>query len=395
LLVDPSPRVREQGLILAEKYPDDEALSKIMAAMINDADAKVRLQLACSFTDQDVLSQIIAQERSYTTIAASALISLAGDAPSLTKLASAPGLDAQLRREIARALPKADAAQLMDQWYAALSDHRDPGIVECLAESASHSAKMTALAREWLKSADTLPLALSVFTRTRPADAYELLTHQINERPPGERAQLVSTLLTHVEWTRQLLSSDLRLALDAQQRASLLQHPNKEIASLAAEVFQSKSTPTRAAVLEKFKPALTLPGDAAKGKQVFAAAGCIACHQLEGVGLPVGPDLRSVVPHTPEKLFNSILDPSAIIEPGFAAYHCTLKTGEQLYGIVATETSSSLTMKLPGNVVRSVLRSEISELKATKTSLMPDGLEATLTAQSLADLIAYLRMPKQ
>ena len=99
-------------------------------------------------------------------------------------------------------------------------------------------------------------------------------------------------------------------------------------------------------------------------------------------------------PHTSDKLFNSILDPSAIIEPGFAAYHCTLKNGEQLYGIVATETGSSITMKLAGNITRSVLRSDIATLKNTQKSLMPDGLEATLTPRSLADLIKYLQAPK-
>jgi putative heme-binding domain-containing protein len=101
-----------------------------------------------------------------------------------------------------------------------------------------------------------------------------------------------------------------------------------------------------------------------------------------------------VVQHTSEKLLNSILDPSAIIEPSFMAYHCTLKSGEQLYGVVASETSNSITLKLPGNVVRPILRSDISTLKSTQTSLMPDGLEAALTVQSLADLIAYLQVPK-
>ena len=394
LLIDPRPRVREQGLILAEKFPEDASLLKTMKSMTKDEDAKVRLQLACSSRDHATLSQIITEERHYTDIAASALISLGRDVPVLTELASAPGLAAQLRREIARVLPSSAANALFDQWYVGLSAHRDPGIVECLAESAAHAEKMNVLARVWLKNPDDLPLALSVLTRTRPADAYALLTDQIQARPPGERAQIVSALLTHLEWTRLVLGSDLRLALDAQQRASLSQHPNKAIVALASEVFQTKSTPTRAAVLEKFKPALALTGDATKGKQILATAGCIACHQLEGTGLPVGPDLRSVVQHTPEKLLNSILDPSAVIEPGFAAYHCTLKSGEQLYGIVATETSSSLTMKLPGDIVRSVLRNEVKELKSTQTSLMPDGLEATLTPQSLADLIAYLRAPK-
>ena len=69
-------------------------------------------------------------------------------------------------------------------------------------------------------------------------------------------------------------------------------------------------------------------------------------------------------------------------------------SGELLYGVIATETSNSITMKLPGNITRSVLRSEISTLTSTGTSLMPDGLEAALTPQTLADLIAYLKKVK-
>jgi putative heme-binding domain-containing protein len=101
-----------------------------------------------------------------------------------------------------------------------------------------------------------------------------------------------------------------------------------------------------------------------------------------------------VVQHDAEKLLNSILDPSAIIEPGFMAYHCTLKNGEQLYGAIATETSASLTLKMAGNLTKSVLRSEIASLKSTGTSLMPEGLEAVMTPQSLADLIAYLKLAR-
>jgi hypothetical protein len=33
-------------------------------------------------------------------------------------------------------------------------------------------------------------------------------------------------------------------------------------------------------------------------------------------------------------------------------------------------------------------------LQSTGTSLIPEGLEAALTPQSLADLIAYLKVPK-
>ena len=108
----------------------------------------------------------------------------------------------------------------------------------------------------------------------------------------------------------------------------------------------------------------------------------------------LGPDLRSVVGHDPDKLLNSILDPSANIEPGFTAYFCELKSGEQLYGIISGESGGSIDFKLADASARHILRSDIVKLQSSKASLMPDGLEAVLTPQSLADLIAYLKVPK-
>ena len=145
--------------------------------------------------------------------------------------------------------------------------------------------------------------------------------------------------------------------------------------------------------MEAFQSALTLKGDAAAGKTVFATA-CAACHQLEGVGHVLGPDLRSVVGHEPSKLLSSILDPSANIEPGFTAYFCELKNGEQLYGIISGEAGESIIFKLADTTVRNILRRDIVKLQSSKTSFMPDGLEALFTPQSLANLIAYLKEAK-
>ena len=82
------------------------------------------------------------------------------------------------------------------------------------------------------------------------------------------------------------------------------------------------------------------------------------------------------------------------VEPGFTAYFCELKNGEQLYGTIAGETGGSLTFKLADGNVRDILRTDVAKLQSSKASLMPDGLEAALTPQSLADLIAYLKLPK-
>ena len=58
-----------------------------------------------------------------------------------------------------------------------------------------------------------------------------------------------------------------------------------------------------------------------------------------------------------------------------------------------TDSARCLTFKLPDATTRTLSRDEITELKYTGLSLMPEGLEATLTPQDLADLILFLRQP--
>ena len=50
-------------------------------------------------------------------------------------------------------------------------------------------------------------------------------------------------------------------------------------------------------------------------------------------------------------------------------------------------------MKLADGTSKVVLRNQIATLRSQNLSLMPDGLEAGLTHQDLADLIAFLRSP--
>ncbi len=234
---------------------------------------------------------------------------------------------------------------------------------------------------------------LRLVAKLQPKGGEQFLLEGWDQRTPALRTQILETLLSNDDWALALLKRPEAKACDAATRARLMKHPKKNIAKLAEKVFADATSATSAAVVEKFKPALKLTGDAAHGKTVFASV-CISCHKLDGVGLELGPDLRSVAQHDAEKLLNSILDPSAIIEPGFMAYHCTLKSGEQLYGVIATETSASLTLKMAGNVTKSVLRSDVASLKSAGISLMPEGLEAAMTPQALADLIAYLKLAR-
>ncbi len=455
LLAAPSPRVREQALQMAArlKWPVDleTDLQKVLAVCANDADDKVRLQLACTLGDfdmpwaGDLLAELLDAAPAGSPLQGAAMSSVLphlervcaqfpeGGEPENNRVIGQLfrcTLATRNDKAVAALVAQVEARVHMEELLAALDENRlslaeftaqvsdasartaldrlsarleQAAAAVASAEAAPPASDLALLAADrghrepvkrllpalWAKTGD--PELLRLIARLRPAGAETFLLAGWDGRTPALRAQILETLLADEAWTLALLKRPEAKACDAATRARLAQHPKKPVAQAAALAFQGSAM--RAAVLEKFRPALQLTGDAARGKVVFAQA-CMSCHKLDGVGLELGPDLRSVAQHDAEKLFNSILDPSAIIEPGFMAYHCTLNNGEQIYGVIATETSASLTFKLAGNLTKSVLRSEIASLKSTGASLMPDGLEAVLTPQSLADLIAYLRQPR-
>ncbi len=457
LLADESPHVREQALQMAEKleWKDNESssLQKTLTKLVNDKDAKVQLQLACTLGElkgdwaADLLAQQLHAAPAGSSLQGAALSSVIphlegvctrfpeSAAPennqvigmlfrcalavknerAIATLLSHQGAQRHATELLAvldekglslstftQQVTSAEAQQALkimaDLLHTAAEEVKAAkeappmAAVALLASDREHREMVKSLLPElWKKSANTEVLRL--VAKLQPKDGPEFLLAGWNERTPTVRLQIIETLLSSDAWTLALLQRPEAKSCDAALRSRLTKHPKKEIAKQAAAVFADATSATRAAVVEKFKPALKLTGDAAKGKAMFAQV-CISCHKLDGVGIELGPDLRSVVQHDAEKLMNSILDPSAIIEPGFMAYHCTLKNGEQLYGVIATETSASLTLKMAGNLTKSVLRSEIASLQSTGTSLMPEGLEAALTPQSLADLIAYLKVVK-
>ena len=87
----------------------------------------------------------------------------------------------------------------------------------------------------------------------------------------------------------------------------------------------------------------------------------------------------------------AIIDPNAALDPKFLAYEIETKDGRSLSGIVKDETTSGLTLMLPGGIKETVLRSAIAEMRASRVSLMPEGLEQNLTPQDLADLIGWIK----
>ena len=86
----------------------------------------------------------------------------------------------------------------------------------------------------------------------------------------------------------------------------------------------------------------------------------------------------------------SILDPSREVLPQYHAYEVETKDDETLLGILVNETATSVTLRQAYAKDTVIPRANIVNLRSRGLSLMPDGLEAGLNPQDLADLLEFV-----
>ena len=171
-------------------------------------------------------------------------------------------------------------------------------------------------------------------------------------------------------------------------RASLQRLTIPALRDRATKLFAPSGT--RAEVLAKYQPALSLKGDANAGHLIYTAA-CAVCHRKGAEGRDIGPNLATVQAWSSEQILTNILDPNREVSPNFLLYAVELNDGRTLAGLITSETATSIALKGADGIEQNVVRSEVKSLKSTGMSLMPEGLEAALTPQQVADVMAFLQ----
>ena len=243
------------------------------------------------------------------------------------------------------------------------------------------------------------PLALQLAATARlralgDGASFGYLREALSASEPTTREAILAALLSRKDWCARLLDAVEEVPaygrlLDASRRQQLSGHPDKAVSQRAKTLF-AQSTSSRLDVVAALRPALALDGDTASGKVIFEAR-CALCHQVGDVGKAIGPDLRSITDKSAAGLLTAIVDPSRNVEPKYLSYLLDLPPGETLYGLIRAETGNSLIVAQLDGSERTILRSSVKTLKSTDRSLMPDGLEADLGVQEIADLIGYVQ----
>ncbi|MFN0021862.1 MAG: PQQ-dependent sugar dehydrogenase [Pirellulaceae bacterium] len=139
---------------------------------------------------------------------------------------------------------------------------------------------------------------------------------------------------------------------------------------------------------------LSLPGDADRGKRIFfetSGVSCKNCHRIQKVGKELGPELTTIgKKYSRSQLLESILEPSKLIDPKYVTYLAEMDDGRLVTGLLLKKDDSEVVLKDAQDKEFRLPAKEIERLVPAQQSLMPDLLLRDMTAEQVADLLAYL-----
>src|SRR5258708_39687080 len=111
-------------------------------------------------------------------------------------------------------------------------------------------------------------------------------------------------------------------------------------------------------------PAKALAGNAAHGKALYAAKGCMGCHVVNGAGTAYGPELTEIgATRSAAFLRESILDPGASVPEGFVVVKATPRSGTAVSGVRLNEDSYSIQLPDTAGRFHSFRKQELADLQ--------------------------------
>src|SRR5690606_35775438 len=134
---------------------------------------------------------------------------------------------------------------------------------------------------------------------------------------------------------------------------------------------------------------LALDGNPSRGRAL--ASRCAMCHVIDGSGTDLGPGLDGWARgKRPDAIALALLDPDAGIAHGYAGTALTTTDGLTIEGLLLAD-GDPLMIRSMGGLTQVVPAGRVAARARMARSLMPRAADLGLSAQDVADLIAWLR----
>jgi quinoprotein glucose dehydrogenase len=241
-------------------------------------------------------------------------------------------------------------------------------------------------------------VALRSLTDADRGRATPALESTLNGPDPALRAQAArilgesprtAPLLAKAFTGRNLQREELPIVLEA-----LRKFDTKENRKLLGSIEEEASSGSAALNPSEIRQRVSQGGDPWAGLGVFfrESSRCSTCHNVAGRGGSFGPPLTLSSTSPPvDKLIESILFPSKVVDPRYESSRVTLKDGRSVIGIVVSKDDNAWKVKEPGGREARVARDQVDYQANERYSAMPAHISLDLTPEELVDLVAFLR----
>jgi putative heme-binding domain-containing protein len=288
----------------------------------------------------------------------------------------------------------ANAAELLTP----LLDSKTPALLHQGLRLAS-AWKVTAFAEriQTLAFEESMPQALDALIGLKP-DAVVSRTLQgliSTEKAAPMLAALVSRTEGHAALMRALQKPEALSAAEAKIALQALNGLGKTDAKLSpllmklAGINAALPAYTQDYIRNVVKGANTF-GNAAEGKKIYEAAGCIACHIPGAAQSKIGPDLSAIARGLPiDMIVTEVVWPALNVKEGYEAATITMKDGTLVTGFKQTDTADVISIRDLTGAIKAIKIADTQKIQ-TGGTFMPDGLTATMSEEQLAHLVKYL-----
>ena len=262
------------------------------------------------------------------------------------------------------------------------SKHRDSMIERIAGEIAAQDNRTLPTSEDWKLANQQTQRTMSQTTQRQKLERQKLLERIL------ESTNLSLIAMQNIE--RQEFSPMLVAQLIEQ--AAKVKNPS--VRGLFERFFSSTQRTRRLGDVIDTDSLLALQGDIRRGQQLFFETDgiqCKNCHQIKGQGKKVGPELSTIgQKNNTIQLLDSILKPSKNIDPKYAMWFVETVDGLVRSGLLVETKADSLLLQNAEGVVVEIPKEDIEEMLPQRKSLMPDLLLRDMTAQQVADLLAFL-----
>lgn len=256
-----------------------------------------------------------------------------------------------------------------------------------------------ALVSNWIDAMTTESKTNTTPTNQQLSDmASELIRSSVaainaDESEAEARRRNALKLAIHLAERKQVAASGVE-AISVEALGQLASDRDSIISSLFEAFIPEEKRTKRLNAGSRWSDIANVNGDVQRGSNLFREPNrfqCSRCHLVGKEGGQVGPKLDAIgLKLAKSQLFEAIAEPSRTVDTKYQTLRVMTEDGVVVTGLIESESESELVIVAANGEKTRIRLDEISERQLESQSLMPTGLLEQMTAQEMADLVAYL-----